>query len=551
MAVAYAYQSISMYAISFWGLGIASLWIFVLARKHLDRSLLLLVFAALGAMLAELQLISFMKNGILEETLRSGLVEKNVDLFDYDKFFNHIFFGAFKSSFASREFSTLTLNLFMIGIAASYIWQIGSKNLGAAGRSTAISFLGVLLILTLCATGPTWRYPIAQIVYDIFGAGFFKSANYYGIVFTALPTAALLAMLVSHMQSWMRLGGIAILVGLIILTHTERLYRQFVYYGAGQSFRQTFDSPSLVKLADVLVKERVRAVTIVQDDHAFRKFNQLMPRLYSWPLWASGGQTGDGFSQIVMRRGWEVFKAVNTVNIWNQMWQIEFPIKDELVFDQATRCITQQHPIRLSAAYNLAFLAYSNVGYVVSNFVLESPELEPITPAEKLPETKRCGSLSQSAINEVLGNNQTIPVHVYRLKSHGDRYFISRQVLIANNDKETVKRMRNVPDKAMPFVAVVSANDADRINLTPRAGIETGPGSIAIVEGTPDIVKLKLSLDSDAFVVARTHYSKFWTATVDGKPSPVIPANLASIGTKVPRGTHEVVFEYVEPPLFD
>ncbi|MFY0521669.1 YfhO family protein [Archangium gephyra] len=40
-----------------------------------------------------------------------------------------------------------------------------------------------------------------------------------------------------------------------------------------------------------------------------------------------------------------------------------------------------------------------------------------------------------------------------------------------------------------------------------------------------------------------------WSATLDGQPTPVLPANLAVRGVRVPAGTHRVSFTYRTPRL--
>ncbi len=54
---------------------------------------------------------------------------------------------------------------------------------------------------------------------------------------------------------------------------------------------------------------------------------------------------------------------------------------------------------------------------------------------------------------------------------------------------------------------------------------------------------------SSVLVLADAYYTG-WSATVDGKPSAILPTNVAGRGVLLERGSHDVVFRYHTPGLF-
>ena len=548
--VAYAYQSVSLYAFSFWGFGLALLWMLAFSRAHVLKTIFLLMCTTLGFVFAEIDLISFMKSGIIAETLRTGNQKSAIELFDPNIFLGFIIFSKFKLSFLSGELSLLVLALCFVFIAVAYFQATETKTSDQVDQPTAYTLVSVLVILVICVSGTYWKYPLGAFADRVLGLTFFKSANYYGLVFAALPNVALITVFISRMSMSYRRVGVIALLGLIVVAQSERLYRQFVYYGAGHSFRQTIDSQPMKELAEKMAKERLRAVSIIQNDHAYQKFNKLLPRLFTWPLWGAGGQTADGFSQMIMKSGWDVYSSLNKTNSWSQMWQIEFPISDELSFDPDTNCLIQHKPIRLGSDYDLTYLAFGNVGYVISYFQLESIHLDLLSPEKQLPEKKRCGRLSSSAVREFLGTNETIPIHIYRLKTESPRFFVADKIVEVDNPDRVIERMRKIPSVERPRAAVIARSEMAEGSLPGRMA-EPGNPSIEVVEDRPDRIKLRLNLQNAGLVVARYQYSRFWSVSVDGTASRLLPVNRASMGTLVPPGSHEVVFRYIKPPLFE
>ncbi len=99
---------------------------------------------------------------------------------------------------------------------------------------------------------------------------------------------------------------------------------------------------------------------------------------------------------------------------------------------------------------------------------------------------------------------------------------------------ETVLQPRFDPSS----VAVLEAD--------PGLAQETGapPGDATVTETTPEDVTVDVDANAPSIVVVRTSYDEGWTATVDGRPASVLPADGFLQGVAVEAGTHEVRLTY-------
>lgn len=101
---------------------------------------------------------------------------------------------------------------------------------------------------------------------------------------------------------------------------------------------------------------------------------------------------------------------------------------------------------------------------------------------------------------------------------------------------------------------------ADRIFVEPTADGHPAPMTpdtipppgedVRIVgDGDPDRIELAASLAAPGWVVLADTFYPGWTATIDGVPTPIHPADLLFRAVHVPAGTHQIVFRY-EPRTF-
>ncbi|HEX8822527.1 MAG TPA: YfhO family protein [Archangium sp.] len=69
-------------------------------------------------------------------------------------------------------------------------------------------------------------------------------------------------------------------------------------------------------------------------------------------------------------------------------------------------------------------------------------------------------------------------------------------------------------------------------------------GQVVFVHYAPEEVELDVEAGAPAVLVLNDAYDSGWSATVDGQPAPILPANVAVRGVLIPEGAHKVTFTY-------
>jgi uncharacterized membrane protein YfhO len=72
----------------------------------------------------------------------------------------------------------------------------------------------------------------------------------------------------------------------------------------------------------------------------------------------------------------------------------------------------------------------------------------------------------------------------------------------------------------------------------------TGTATATVDDVGWDHERLRVTSTGPALLVVASQVFPGWTATVDGKPTPIRPANLAMRAIAVPDGAHVVEFHY-------
>jgi hypothetical protein len=82
---------------------------------------------------------------------------------------------------------------------------------------------------------------------------------------------------------------------------------------------------------------------------------------------------------------------------------------------------------------------------------------------------------------------------------------------------------------------------ADGPPVSSRLGFE---GTARVIREGTDGVEIQAALGRDGFVVLVDAFDPGWKADVDGRPSPVLRANVAFRAVRVPKGRHSIAMRY-------
>jgi hypothetical protein len=95
---------------------------------------------------------------------------------------------------------------------------------------------------------------------------------------------------------------------------------------------------------------------------------------------------------------------------------------------------------------------------------------------------------------------------------------------------------------ALASTAVI---EAEGRTLPARSEVRDKPfGQWSVIDGRSDRLAVRVELPDDGLAVYSDNTDPDWHATVDGRPVETFPADVYGKAVFVPKGTHEVVFEY-------
>jgi hypothetical protein len=105
------------------------------------------------------------------------------------------------------------------------------------------------------------------------------------------------------------------------------------------------------------------------------------------------------------------------------------------------------------------------------------------------------------------------------------------------------------PEQALAFAGdpAVAALRSAVVEAEVPAGIVGGEA--AVVRDDAEAVTIRTTSTGPSLLVLNDAWAEGWTATVDGRPVPIHPANYLARGVFVEAGEHEVAFSYRTPML--
>lgn len=120
----------------------------------------------------------------------------------------------------------------------------------------------------------------------------------------------------------------------------------------------------------------------------------------------------------------------------------------------------------------------------------------------------------------------------------GNAWVVNKIIQVANPDSEIVAlRTFNPKTEATvesTFASYVNGFDASQ-----------GKGIVQLTEYKPNALTYEANLANECFVVfSEVYYQPGWTAYIDGKETEHIRVNYLLRGMRIPKGTHEIKFEF-------
>lgn len=130
--------------------------------------------------------------------------------------------------------------------------------------------------------------------------------------------------------------------------------------------------------------------------------------------------------------------------------------------------------------------------------------------------------------------------YVYENRQPLPRAFVVHQALRASSPDEALAHFQE--RRIDPGQAVVIESEAGLpLPASPAAGVAS---TATIVAEQPQAIEIEVELAADGYLVLLDSFYPGWSATVDGRPAGIYPANYIGRAVFVPAGRHLVRFEY-------
>ena len=133
---------------------------------------------------------------------------------------------------------------------------------------------------------------------------------------------------------------------------------------------------------------------------------------------------------------------------------------------------------------------------------------------------------------------QTIPYTIYENVDPLPRAFIIGRARILHPADDVVEVLGQLDPRQELLLDRDLLGNGDRAQLSPAR----------ILESTPNRIRVQAELSAPGYLVLTDAWYAGWSATVDGRAAPIVPANFAFRAVPLERGHHEVVFTF-SPPL--
>jgi hypothetical protein len=131
--------------------------------------------------------------------------------------------------------------------------------------------------------------------------------------------------------------------------------------------------------------------------------------------------------------------------------------------------------------------------------------------------------------------------HRYRLVRipHRPRVYLAEEVVAVDR--------RGAMEFVLDPASVTSSRSVIEGPVPPDAGPPRGSARLTL--DAPEHVEVHVESDRAALLVLNDMFAGGWSATVDGRPAEIFPANYLARGIQVPAGAHTVAFRYRTPLL--
>ncbi|SFO76481.1 membrane protein YfhO [Algoriphagus ornithinivorans] len=112
--------------------------------------------------------------------------------------------------------------------------------------------------------------------------------------------------------------------------------------------------------------------------------------------------------------------------------------------------------------------------------------------------------------------------------------WVPLQVSSVKSNEEEIKEIGEIDTKTQAT-----------LNTSEFGSVGAGVGQVTLTSQSPNELRYQAEMDQGGLIVfSEIYYPEGWTATIDGKETPILRTNYLLRGLDVPQGSHEIVFTF-------
>lgn len=200
--------------------------------------------------------------------------------------------------------------------------------------------------------------------------------------------------------------------------------------------------------------------------------------------------------------------------------------------------------------FNMGLVSLLNIKYIFASHHIEDSEKKGMSLYLKpLAKDGRKNFSQYPPVIQSLLNNiyhyfmSRINLYVYRVNSVLPRTFVVSDWVILESEEAILKELsQRSADQHFKQVLFLKS-DLKNTEL-PKETSKDLTHSAQVVSYKPSEVKIEGFSNQDGFLILSDMYHKHWQATVDGRPTSVVPAYFTLRAVQTPKGKFSVVFKY-------
>ncbi|MBY0356567.1 MAG: YfhO family protein [Candidatus Obscuribacterales bacterium] len=194
--------------------------------------------------------------------------------------------------------------------------------------------------------------------------------------------------------------------------------------------------------------------------------------------------------------------------------------------------------ILLTTTQNLRSKVLGKTDYALARFCQLTATNFVLTQARTKKDSKIVAAPKlDTSLFELVDDDQKENMRIYKCINTCPRIYLAQSIKQVPNWHKFTPDICEPKNKDLLTDVFVEAN-------TVSISKPTGQGKLILLKDKPEEIEISAEITESQLLVLVDHFYPGWTASVDGKPVPILRVNLFNRGIELPAGNHKITFAY-------